>query len=157
MCANNFFRCDGILGRRPGGQVLRDHVSRRISSEMGMTLRSLKTYGYIDSKTKNYQIQRGFFLLFIFLQTLTFKLHAFWPYPSGHMPFVSSAERIRLPKPSRILNPFYNLNLHSLSSTLTPKKANFFCSEWVDQTPRSRTHCVQQAVSPSTHMVVPKT
>ena len=37
-----------------------------------MTLRSLKTYGYIDSKTKSYWILRGFLLLFIF--------HAFWPY-----------------------------------------------------------------------------
>ena len=37
-----------------------------------MTLRSLETYGYIGSKTKNYLILRGFLLLFIF--------HAFWPY-----------------------------------------------------------------------------
>ena len=42
---------------------------------MGMTLQSLKTYGYIDSKTKSYQILRGFLLLFIF--------HAFWPYKAG--------------------------------------------------------------------------
>ena len=34
---------------------------------MGMTLWSLKTYGYISSKIKSYQIQRGFLLLFIFL------------------------------------------------------------------------------------------
>ena len=85
-CANNFSCWDGILGRRPGGQVLQDHVSRRISSRMGMTLRSLETYGYIDSKTKSYQIKRGFLLLFIFFQTLAFRLHAFWPYYFGHMP-----------------------------------------------------------------------
>ena len=40
-----------------------------------MTLQSLKTYGYIGSKTKSYQILRGFFLLFIF--------HVFWPYKAG--------------------------------------------------------------------------
>ena len=40
-----------------------------------MTLRSLKTYGYIGSKTKSYQILREFLLLFIF--------HAFWPYKAG--------------------------------------------------------------------------
>ena len=34
---------------------------------MNMTLWSLKTYMQIGSKTKSYQIQRGFFLLFIFL------------------------------------------------------------------------------------------
>ena len=43
-----------------------------------MTLRSLKTYGYIDSKTKSYQIQRGFLLLFIFLPSR--------PWLSGYMP-----------------------------------------------------------------------
>ena len=32
-----------------------------------MTLRSLETYGFDCSKTKSYRIQRGFFLLFIFL------------------------------------------------------------------------------------------
>ena len=42
---------------------------------MGMTLWSLETYGWIGSKTKSYQIQRGFFLLFIFLGHC-----AFWPY-----------------------------------------------------------------------------
>ena len=40
-----------------------------------MTLRSLETYGYIGSKTKSYQILRGFLLLFIF--------YAFWPYKAG--------------------------------------------------------------------------
>ena len=42
-----------------------------------MTLRSLETYEYIDSKTKSCQIQRGFLLLFIFLGH---RGHAFWPY-----------------------------------------------------------------------------
>ena len=40
-----------------------------------MTLQSLETYGYIDSKTKSYRILRGLLLLFI--------LHAFWPYKVG--------------------------------------------------------------------------
>ena len=71
-CANNFSRWDRILSRRPGGQILWDHVSRKIFSRIGMTLQSLKTYGYIGSKTKSYWILRGFFLLFIF--------HIFWPY-----------------------------------------------------------------------------
>ena len=45
---------------------------------MGMTLWSLETYGYIDSKTKSYQIQRGFLQLFIFLSSR--------PWPSGYKP-----------------------------------------------------------------------
>ena len=45
---------------------------------MDMILQSLKTCEYIDSKTKSYQIQRGFFLLFIFL--------SFRPWLSGCMP-----------------------------------------------------------------------
>ena len=66
-CINDFSRWDEILDRRPGGQVLRDHISGRIFSTMSITLRSLETYGYIGSKTKSYQILRGFLLLFIFL------------------------------------------------------------------------------------------
>ena len=31
-----------------------NHVSKKILDKMGMTLQSLETYGYIDSKTKNY-------------------------------------------------------------------------------------------------------
>ena len=73
--ANTFFYWDGILGRKPGGQVLQDHVNRIIFSRMSMTLQSLEMYGYIDSKTKSYWILRGFLLLFIF--------HAFWPYKVG--------------------------------------------------------------------------
>ena len=41
---------------------------------MGMTLWSLKTYKSNYSKTKSYQMQREFFLLFIFLG-----YYAFWP------------------------------------------------------------------------------
>ena len=48
---------------------------RRILGRMGITLRSLETYGYIDSKTKSYWILREFLLLFIF--------YAFWPYKAG--------------------------------------------------------------------------
>ena len=80
-CANDFFCWDGILDRRPGSQVLRDHMSRRIFNRMGMTLRSLETYGYIGSKTKSYQILRGFLLLFIF--------HVFWPYKTGFLCFLA--------------------------------------------------------------------
>ena len=42
-----------------------------------MTLWSLETYGYIGSKTKSYQIQKGFLLLFIFLGH---RDCAFWQY-----------------------------------------------------------------------------
>ena len=37
-----------------------------------------------------------------------------------------------------------------------PHKTNFSCSNWVDQTPGSHTHCVKQAVPPTTRMVVSK-
>ena len=43
-----------------------------------MTLWSLETYGQIGSKTKSYRIQRGFLLLFIFLN--------YQVVPSGRMP-----------------------------------------------------------------------
>ena len=76
-CANNFSCWDKILGRRPGGQVLRDDMNKRRLGRMGVTLQSLKIYGYINSKIKNYQIQRGFFLLFIFLPSR--------PWPLGCM------------------------------------------------------------------------
>ena len=49
-------------------------VRRGYLGRKGMTLWSLKTYGYNCSKTESYQIQRRFFLLFIFLD-----YHAFWP------------------------------------------------------------------------------
>ena len=65
---------------------------------------------------------------------------SFWPY--AFKTFISLAERICSPKPSRILDPFYNLNPYLLSSLLTSKKANFSCSKWVDQIPGSRTCCV---------------
>ena len=40
---------------------------------MNMTLQSLETYGYIGSKTKSYQIQKRFLLLFIFLSYLSYR------------------------------------------------------------------------------------
>ena len=44
---------------------------------MSVILWSLETYGYNCSKTKSYQIQRRFLLLFIFLGHCG---RAFWPY-----------------------------------------------------------------------------
>ena len=92
--------------------MLRDYVSKRIFSRMGMTLRSLETYGYIGSKSKSYQILKGFLLLFIFLldldlqaaylPILSLRPHAFKSFPSGRMPLGSS---MNLSKP-RILDPF---------------------------------------------------
>ena len=52
-----------------------DHMSRKILDRISMTLWSLETYGYIDSKTKSYRILRRFFLLFIF--------YVFWPYKAS--------------------------------------------------------------------------
>ena len=70
-------------------------MSRKILDRTGMTLRSLKMYGYIGSKTKSYQIQREFLLLFIFFPDLSFQAaclpilslrpHAFRSFSSGHM------------------------------------------------------------------------
>ena len=92
--------------------MLQDHVSKRIFNRMGMTLRSLETYVYIGSKTKSYQILRGFLLLFIFLPDLglqaacfpilSLRPHAFRSLPLGRMPSGSSTN---LPKPW-ILDPF---------------------------------------------------
>ena len=50
-------------------------IRRGYLDKRGMTLQSLKTYGYIGSKTKSYQILRRFLLLFIF--------YVFWPYKAG--------------------------------------------------------------------------
>ena len=48
--------------------------------------------------------------------TLSFRSYAF-------RTFVSSAECIHSSKSSRILDPFYNLNPHLLSSSLIPKRS----------------------------------
>ena len=64
------FWVEGLIAR-----YYKDYVSKGILDRMDMILQSLETYGYIGSKTKNYQILRGFLLLFIF--------HAFWPYKVG--------------------------------------------------------------------------
>ena len=46
----------------------KNHMSRKWRKDkMVMILRSLKMYEYIGSKTKSYQIQKRFLLLFIFL------------------------------------------------------------------------------------------
>ena len=50
-------------------------VRKEYLDRMCMALRNLKTYGYISSKTKSYQILREFLLLLIF--------YAFWPYKAG--------------------------------------------------------------------------
>ena len=70
------FWVEGLVAR-----CYKDHMSRRILDRMGMTLRSLETYGYIGSKTKSYWILRGFLLLFIF--------YAFWPYKAGLLCFLN--------------------------------------------------------------------
>ena len=57
-------------------------------------------------------------ILTVCFLTLTFRPYAF-------RIFVSLAERICLPKPFQILDTFYNLNHHLLSSLLTPKKPTF--------------------------------
>ena len=80
----------------------KDHMSRKILDKMGMTLRSLETYGYIDSKTKSYRIIREFLLLFIF--------HAFWPYKAGLLCFFN--QQILL------LITLFRLNLSGLSEFL---------------------------------------
>ena len=41
-------------------------IERKHLDKMGITLQSLEKYGYIGSKTKSYQILRGFLLLIIF-------------------------------------------------------------------------------------------
>ena len=87
-----------------------------------MTLRSLETYGYIDSKIKSYRILRGFLLLFIF--------HVFWPYKAGLPCFLA-------------LWPYKAGLLCFL--TLWPYKAGFpcflicfpFCWELLDLCPRA--------------------
>ena len=64
------FWVEGLVAR-----CYKDHVDKKILDRIGMTLWSLETYSYIDNKTKSYWIQRGFLLLFIFLD-----YRAFWPY-----------------------------------------------------------------------------
>ena len=50
-----------------GAKYYKDPMSKKGRVDrMGMTLQSLKIYGYIGCKTKSYQILRKFLLLFIF-------------------------------------------------------------------------------------------
>ena len=95
------------------------------------------SFCYLSSYSPNFGLQAVCFL------TLSFRPYAF-------KTFICLAECICLPKPSRILNSFYNLNPDLLNFSLTPKNANIFCSKWVDRTPGSRTRCVQQVMSLST-------
>ena len=76
MCKQLFsLRWDFALKAWWPGAMRITWVGRKYLDKKGMTLQSLETYGYISSKTKSYQILRGFFLLFIF--------HAFWPYKAS--------------------------------------------------------------------------
>ena len=113
---------------------------------MGIIIVRLKAiakdfFCYLSSYFPNLGLQVACFLT-LFFQPYAFKT------------FVSSAKHICSPKP-RIPDLFYNLNPHSLSSLLT-LKANFSHSNWVDQISESCICCVQQAVSPTICMVVPK-
>ena len=78
MCNRLFsFKWDSCLKIWWPGVTRITWVGREYLSRKGMTLWSLKTYGCIGSKTKSYQIQKGFLLLFIFLSSR--------PWPSGCM------------------------------------------------------------------------
>ena len=63
------FGIEGLVAR-----YYEDYVSKRILDRMGMTLRSLKTYRYIDNKTKSYQnIKRIFPAIYLFPLGLVIK------------------------------------------------------------------------------------
>ena len=97
--------------------MLQDHMSKRIFSRIGMTLRSLETYGYIGNKTKSYQILRGFFLLFIF--------HAFWPYKTG-LPCFLALRPYKAGLPCFLTLRPYKAGLPCFL-TLTPYKVGLLC------------------------------
>ena len=116
------FWVKGLIAR-----CYKDHVSRkRILDRMGMTLRSLQTYGYIDSKTKSYQIQRKFLLLFIFLPSRSWHSGCIPSNPIFPVVYFQNfcifGGTHHSPKPSLILDLFYNLNPYLLSFSLTPKR-----------------------------------
>ena len=71
------------------------------------------SFCYLSSYPPDFSLQAACLLI------LFFRLYAF-------KTFISSAERIYSPKPSRILDLFYNLNFHLLDSSLTPKKPTSF-------------------------------
>ena len=153
-CANNFFHWDEILDRRPGGQVLQDYVSRRIFSRISMTLRSLKTYGYISSKTKNYRnIKRISSTIYLLtLQTLVCRpqcLQTFHPWQKHNLP----KPRILKSVPTiwtipRSLSP--SLATRCPSPKAAPERptspAIAFTATGAIHSPGSRTRCVQRAV-----------
>ena len=61
----------------------KDYMSKKMLDRIGMTLQSLKTYRYIGSKTKNYQIKRISSIIYLLtLQTLAFRPHTFRLFPS---------------------------------------------------------------------------
>ena len=63
-----FFVALGFLVEDLEAKHYKGHISKKeIEGRIGITLQSLKTYGFISSKAKSYQIQREFLLLFIFL------------------------------------------------------------------------------------------
>ena len=154
------FWLEGLVAR-----CYKDHVSRRMLGRVGMTLWNLKMYRQIGSKTKGYRIQRRFLLQFIFfpdlgLQAACFLILSLRPYasrsfPSRRIPSRSSMN-IHSSLGSQICSN--NLNPPLLSPLLTPcqearmatlEPTSFLllnCCNRGDQTPGSRTCCVQRTV-----------
>ena len=134
--------CDKILGRRLSGQMLRDHVSRKILGRISKTLWSLETYKYIDSNTKSYEIQKKFLLLFIFLSSRS--------WLSGSMPsdpifLVICLQNFRILGRTHLVIQAFSDPRSVLQSEppfaeflADPQKANFSYNKWVDQTLGSR-------------------
>ena len=92
------------------------HVSRRVLGKMGIILWSLETYRYIGSKTKSYQIQRGFLLLFIFLS-----------YPSDWAFQEIPSSRVFRPTPVLLIPRFHlmgnAISLHLIFNVMQHKAA----------------------------------
>ena len=97
-----------------------------------MTLRSLETYEYISSKTKSYRIERGFFLLFIFLG-----YHAFWPYAIRPSQCCSTPRLFR-----RFCSMGYAIEFYQNLDTVCITKA-------LDQDPSQQLNRVSSSLNPS--------
>ena len=97
-----------------------------------MTLWSLEMYGYICSKIKSYQIQRGFLLLFIFLG-----YHAFWSCT------IRPSQCCSTPKPfRRFCSMGYATKFHQNLDAVCITKAS-------DQDPSQQSSRASSSLSPS--------
>ena len=120
---------------------------------MGITLRSLKTYEYIGSKTKSYRTKRISSTIYLStLQTLAFRPHAFRLFLSSMKTQFAQVLDLRI-CPNNLNRTTFAKSFasHSILKLSGSTRVTSFSSYCITATgaihlPESRTRCVQLAI-----------